>query len=132
ARDVRGAIAALDRAIAADPANPDAHLLYQDVARDAVGAEALVTSYRQKAADKPDDPLFAFLYARMLPPDQALPEFEKQIVKFPQSPWPHAGRARVLDALGRGPETGAEYDAAVAAAPREVRFKAWQAFGLER
>src|SRR5262245_64364983 len=64
--DVRGAIAALEKAIAADGTNPDAHILYQDLAKDSVGVDALVTTYRQKMSEHAEDPLFAFLYARLL------------------------------------------------------------------
>src|SRR5262245_30174151 len=131
-KDVRGAIAALEKAIAADASDADANMLYQDVARDVVGAEAMVTNYRQKASAKPDDALAAFLYARLLPPEDALKEFEKQVKQFSASPWPHAGRARTLEALGRAAEAGPEYDAAVVAAPTETRFKAYQAYGFER
>ena len=131
-RDVRGALAALEKAIAADPTNADAHILYQDFGREAVGPEILVTSYRTKAADKPDDPLLAFLYARLLPPEEALKEFDAKIKKFPASPWPHAGKARVLETLGRHAEAGLAYDAALLAAPTQIRFKAYQAYGMER
>jgi tetratricopeptide (TPR) repeat protein len=131
-KDVRGALAALERAIAADPHDADAHMLYQDIAREALGVESLITSYRQKAGAKPDDALLTFLYLRLLPPDEQLKSFDKMIAQFPGSPWPHAGKARALEALGRGADAGPEYDAAVAAAPNEPRFKAYQAFGLER
>jgi tetratricopeptide (TPR) repeat protein len=131
-KDVRGAIAALEKAIAADAGDADANMLYQDIARDVVGAEAMLTSYRQKASAKPDDPLAAFLYARLLPPEDALKEFEKQAKQFTGSPWPRAGRARTLEALGRAAEAGPEYDAAIVAAPTEIRFKAYQAYGFER
>lgn len=131
-KDVRGALALLDKAIAAEPGNADAHLLYQDVGKDALGAEAILTKYRQLSTDKPDDPVFAFLWARLLSPADALAEFDKQMKKSPASPWPHAGKARALELLGRGNEAGAEYDAAIVAAPGEPRFRAYQAYGMER
>ena len=130
--DARGAIAALEKALAADPGDPDAHILYQDMGRDAIGIEKLQTIYRQRRDERADDPLYAFLYARLLPPEQALPEFDRQIVKFAQSPWPHVGRAHALDGLGRAAEAGPEYDQAVLLGPREIRFKVFQAYGLER
>lgn len=131
-KDVRGALAALQRAIAADPTDADAHMLFQDIARDALGVETLITDYRAKAGAKPDDALLTFLYLRLLPPEEAVTSFDKMIKQFPGSPWAHAGKARALEALGRAAEAGPEYDAAVAAAPGESRFKAYQAFGLER
>jgi tetratricopeptide (TPR) repeat protein len=131
-KDVRGALTALERAIAANPSDADAHMLYQDVAREALGVESLVTSYRQKSGQAPDDALLAFLYLRLLPPDEALKGFEKMITQHAGSPWAHAGKARALEALGRGAEATASYDAAVAAAPKETRFRAYQAFGYER
>jgi tetratricopeptide (TPR) repeat protein len=130
-RDVRGALTALDKAITADPGNPDAHILYQDIGRVALGAEAMTTWYRKKAAEKPDDPLLAFLAARTLPSDQALPAYEKLAQQFPKSPWPHVGKARALEAAARFAESGAEYDAAILAASGEVRFKAYRACGFE-
>jgi len=33
----------------------DAHMLYQDIARDALGVESLITDYGAKARAKPDD-----------------------------------------------------------------------------
>jgi tetratricopeptide (TPR) repeat protein len=54
------------------------------------------------------------------------------VKQFTSSPWPHAGRARTLETLGRAAEAGPEYDAAVVAAPTEIRFRAYQAYGLER
>jgi tetratricopeptide (TPR) repeat protein len=129
--DVRGALTALDKAITADPANADAHILYQDVGRVALGVESMTTWYRKKSADKPDDPLLAFLAARMLPSDQALPAFDKLALQFPTSPWPHVGKARAYETASRFAEAGAEYDVAVAASSGEVRFKAYKACGLE-
>ncbi len=131
-KDVRGALGSLEKAIAADPANADAHILYQDVGKDALGAEAILTKYRQYTTDKPDDPVFAFLFARLLSPGESLAEFDKQIKKFPASPWPHAGKARSLERLERGAEAGAEYDAAIMASPGDSRFRAYQAYGMER
>ena len=131
-KDMRGAIAALEKAIAANAGDADANMLYQDVARDVVGAESMLTTYRQKASAKPDDALAAFLYARLLPPEEALKEFDKQAKQFSGSPWPRAGRARTLEALGKAAEATAEYDAAIIAAPTEIRFRAYQAYGFER
>lgn len=131
-RDLRGALAAVEKAIAADPSDADAHLLYQDLARNVVGAEGLRTLYRQKSAEKPDDPMLATLHARCMPAEEALKEFDKQIAKFPASAWPHAGKARILENLGRAQEAAAQYDAAVLAAPNDLRFKAYQAYGFER
>jgi len=129
--DVRGALTALDKAITADPGNADAHILYQDVGRVALGVESMTTWYRKKSADKPDDPLLAFLAARMLPADQSQAAFEKLALQFPTSPWPHVGKARTLEGMSKFTEAAAEYDAAIAAASGEVRFKAYKACGLE-
>jgi tetratricopeptide (TPR) repeat protein len=129
--DVRGALTMLDKAITADPGNAEAHILYQDVGRVALGVESMTTWYRKKSAEKPDDPLLAFLAARMLPADQTLPAMEKLALQFPTSPWPHVGKARAYETASRFTESAAEYDAAVAAASGEVRFKAYKACGLE-
>src|SRR5439155_1486384 len=80
-----------------DPSRPDAHILYQDVGKVALGVESMTTWYRKKAAEKPDDPLFAFLADRLLSPEQALPAYEKLALQFPKSPWPHVGKARALE-----------------------------------
>jgi len=125
------AMKSLEKAIAVDPGNADAHILYQDIGRVALGVESMNTWYRKKAAEKPDDPLLAFLAARLLPPDQALPAYEKLVLQFPKSPWPHVGKARALESAARFADAGPEYDAAINASAGEVSFKAYKACGLE-
>lgn len=132
-QDLPSAVRLLEQAIAAEPANADAHILYQDLARETSGLAPLVDAYRKRAAEAPQDPLFAFLLARLQPPDQSLAAFEKQATAFPQSPWPHAGKARALENLGKFADAITQHDLAVERAGADApRFLAFRAFSFER
>lgn len=131
--DVTGAVKLLEQAIAADPANADAHMLYQDVSRQAVGLGPLAAEYKKRLSAAPQDPLVAFLAARLLPPEEALADYDKQTQKFPGSAWGYAGKARALEDLGRHADALAAHDLAIErAGPDAPRFLAYRAYGFER
>jgi tetratricopeptide (TPR) repeat protein len=126
-RDAAGAVKAATDAVAADPGDGEAQILLQELLRRDRPEKDLVAQYRAAAAAKPDDPMLACLAARLLKPDDAVREFGSIASRFPASPWPHDGRAVALAALGRWKEAGEEHDAAIAAGPREPRFRVTQA-----
>lgn len=131
-QDLSGAIALLEEALDTDPRNPDAHLLYQDVASDVLGVADLRTAYAEKAAAAPEDALFQYLSTRLLEPEDAANAFDRLIAKFRKSPWPLVGKARVLEEEGQIDAALKLHDEAIARATGETRFRAYQAFALER
>ncbi len=130
--DYAGALRLLEQAVNADPQNPEANVLYQDTARQLLGPAEVDAKYRQLATDNPDDPLFAYFSARLHEPEKALAEFDKQIKKHKSSPWPLIGKARALERLGKESESVAALDQAMTLAGGEPRFRAIQAYALER
>lgn len=136
ARDVSGAIQAAQKALEIEPDNPDAHVLFQDASREALGVEELITTYRRKFAEEhPESALYGFLYSRLLPWEQAQAEIEKQTLKFKKSPWPLVGKARLHERRGQFNESIAAYEEAIVragASPDAQRFRAMLAYGLER
>jgi tetratricopeptide (TPR) repeat protein len=126
-RDAAGALKSATDAVAADPGDGDAQTLLQDILRRDKPEKDLLAQYRAAAAAKPDDPMLAWLAARLLKPDDAAREFGLLAQKFPDSPWPHDGRAVAFAALGRWKEAAAEHDAAIDAGPREPCFRVSQA-----
>lgn len=132
-RDVAGAIKLLEQAIAADPGNVDAHVRYQDLAREPLGVARLQASYRAAADAKPTDPVAQFLSARLLPAEQAVTELDRLAAQFKSSPWPAAGKARALEDLGRfGDAVVAHGEAVARAGDKASRFVAYRAYGYER
>ena len=128
--DLDGALALLER-LAADPANVDARLLYVDLVLRKPAAGALLDPIRTWAAERPDDPLAQHMAARTLPPKKALPELQRLVLKFPDSPWPYLGRAQVLAQAGKLTEALRDYDQAVALSTDSVRFRIARALALE-
>ena len=131
-RDVPGALKSLEAAVKADSGDPDAQILYQDVLRRDQPAQALLAQYRAAVAAQPEEPLVAFLAARLLKPEDGRTEYSSQAQKFPDSAWPHAGRAAVMEALGKMKDAAAAHDAAIAANPREPWLRVAQARSFER
>ncbi len=131
-QDVAGALRLLDKALAADPRNPEANVLYQDTAKNVLGLADVVAKYATLAAENPDDALYAYLNTLLDEPARALQAFEKQALTFKDSPWPRVGRARALENLGREPESLAALDEAISVGGGAARFRALQAFALER
>jgi len=132
-RDTKGAIQLLELAIQADPTNVDAHIRYQDVARDAVGVAALRQKYADAAKAKPDDPVAQFLATRLLDPSKAAETYEQLLSKSKASPWLWAGRARALEEMGRWTDaTAAHAEAVNRAGDGGLRFVAYRAYCYER
>lgn len=132
-KDTAGAIQLLQRAIAADPANVDAHVRYQDLARSAVGLPQIQRQYSDAAKAKPDDAVAQFLAVRLLPAEQAVDEFKKLASRFADSPWPCAGLARASEALRKfGDAAVAHADAIRRAGAGATRFEAFRAYGFEQ
>lgn len=132
-KDLAGAIQLLQRAIATDPANVEAHVRYQDLARSAVGLQQIQRQYTDAAKAKPDDAVAQFLATRLLPPDQAADAFKKLTTRFPDSPWPCAGLARALEALRKFPDAAvAHADAIQRAGADATRFETFRAYGFEQ
>lgn len=131
--DVKGALLALEQALAQDPANADANILYQDLTREVAGTAALLTKYKDLAAKAPQDAFLAFLVARLGSPDAVAKDCDVLKRTFPDSPWPHAGRARALADEGKWEEAVTEFDVAIQRAGSDVgRFLAYRASALEQ
>lgn len=126
------ALRLLEQAVAADPGNADAAALRQDLVRGTPAEAAVAADAARRAAERPDDPVAAYLRARLLPPKEASAEFEKQAARFQGSPWPRAGRARALLAQSNVPGALREYDAAVEADAANLRVRAERAAALEQ
>lgn len=132
-RDVAAALKLLGEAIRVDPANVDAHMRYQDVAREPLGLAAVEADYTARAKARPDDPVAQFLAARLLPAEKAAAEFERQTKQFDASPWAFAGLARAREELGRTAEAAAAHAEALhRAGDQRHRFLAFRAYGIER
>ncbi|MCE9637429.1 MAG: tetratricopeptide repeat protein [Planctomycetes bacterium] len=133
-QDPSGAIKLLEQAIAADPQDIDAHIRYQDVAKAALGAGPLRRKYDEAATAKPDDAVAQFLAARLLPAADAVDAFDKQTLKFKDSPWPCAGKARALEDQGKFADAAQSHGDAIKRAGEAagVRFLAYRAYGLEQ
>jgi len=135
-RDVPGALKSLASAVAADPADADAQILYQDVQLRGQTAAALLPQYKANAAAQPDDPLLSYLAARLEKPDDAAHVFDKLQTRFPESALLHEGRATALAQLprdaARDKEIAAELEQAVSIGPRDPRLRTAQARNFER
>ncbi len=130
--DASAALRLLNDALKKDPRNADAHLLYQDAAVIVFGQQSVRDDYDKRLAESPDDALFAFLRARLEPPDKAVRAFDKLARQHKDSPWPLAGKGRALELQGKYAEALKAFDKAVAVAPEQPRFRAYQAYVLER
>lgn len=132
-QDVKSALAILEQAIAADPGSVDAHVLYQDTQIEIVGAASILPRYAEKAKAAPQDPVLAFLHARLMSAEDSEKEFTRLRTVFKDSPWPYAGHARAFERLGRLADASAAHDAAVERAGNDIaRFMAYRAWGYER
>ncbi len=135
-RDVAAAQKALEAAVAADPGDMDAQVLYQDVLLRSQPASALLPQYKAKAAALPDDPLAQYLFTRLEKPDDAARDFDKLQARFPQSAIEHEGRAIALGLLPRDAtrdkDAASELDQAVTLSPRDLRIRVSIARNFER
>src|SRR2546423_993476 len=84
-RDAAGALKSLADAVAADPGDVDAQILYQDVLRRTEQPAAVLAQYKTKAAAQADDPLAQYLVVRLGKPEDAARDFDKLQTKFPDS-----------------------------------------------
>jgi tetratricopeptide (TPR) repeat protein len=135
-RDVPGALKSLAAAVAADPGDADAQILYQDVQLRSQSAATLLPQYKTNAAAQPDDPLLQYLATRLEKPDDAARDFDKLQAKFPESAMQHEGRATALQQLprdaARDKDIASELEQAVAVGPRDPRIRIAQARNFER
>jgi tetratricopeptide (TPR) repeat protein len=136
AHDVPGALKALASAVAADPGDADAQILYQDVQLRSQAPSALLPQYKTGAAAQPDDPLLQYLATRLEKPDDAARDFDKLQSRFPESAILHEGRATALQQLARDAardkDIATELEQAVAIGPRDPRMRTAQARNFER
>ena len=135
--DTAGAIKALADAVAADSADADAQLMFQELQRASQPEKSLQAQYRALASASPEDTLLQYLATRLLKPDEAAREFDKLQAKFPDCPWFYEGRAVALASLPRDKERDKEIDKEFdncfkAGGTREARFYVSQARNYER
>jgi tetratricopeptide (TPR) repeat protein len=130
-QDVAGALRLLEQAIAVDPADPTANVLYQETARQVLGLADLKAKYQKLADENASDPLYLYLVTRLEEPEAALAAFAKMSKKHAKSPWPLIGKARALQLLDRDTDSIAALDAAVAIDSANPNIRAAQAFALE-
>ncbi len=100
-------------AVAADGADVEAHVLYQEAARGQVPAALLVEEYRTLHANAPGDGTL-FLLARLLPPAEAEPRLKEFLAKNPGAYWAQVGLGATLARAGKGAESEALALAALA------------------
>ncbi len=126
------ALTTIAKALKSAPDDPDAHILYQEAVAAAGALRAATSEYKAKAEAAPENALYAFLHARLLPADEALRAFTQQTRQFAESPWPHAGRAAILETQGKATGALEAHARAVALSPAgETRFLRGQAGGYE-
>jgi tetratricopeptide (TPR) repeat protein len=135
-RDADGALKSLAAAVAADPGDEDAQILYLDVQLRTQSAAALLPQYKANAAAQPDDPLLQYLAARLEKPEDSARAFDKLQDKFPDSPLAREGRALALLSMPpdkeRDKKIAAELEKAVELGPREPRYRIASARNFER
>jgi len=127
AGDRDAAVASLERIVRDHPASLDAHLLYQDVMREAGRLAEILPAYAERAKADPKDPEARFLHARLLDAGRAAPEFREVTRLAPGFAPGWVGLARALDATGKA--AGAEEAARTAVKLDPARADAHELLG---
>ena len=93
------AVALARRAVARRPDSVDMHRIYQTIAREQGLERELREEYGQRARSAPDSPDAAYLYARMLPFDEAHAMSASTLKRFPEHV--HSVRLRLYGCVRR-------------------------------